>query len=82
MHNLFGDTHSINIKLDGHGYHFSEALEGEHVGDMLDYVHINVDELKRAYRDKLLQCDIPDQQRHLYLQELIAGLTTYTYLEK
>jgi arginine decarboxylase len=82
MHNLFGDTHSINIKLDNDGYHFYDLQEGEHVSDLLDYVHISVDELKAAYRDKLAKSGLGEQQRQDYEQELIAGLTAYTYLEK
>jgi arginine decarboxylase len=82
MHNLFGDTHSINIELDANGYHFSDFLEGEHVGDLLDYVHINPEELKAAFRDKLAHSDISTGQRQAYEQELDAGLIAYTYLER
>ncbi|WP_432743187.1 biosynthetic arginine decarboxylase [Methylobacter sp. G7] len=80
MHNLFGDTHSINIKLDDKGYHFYDLHEGEHVSDLLDYVHINSEELKTAYREKLANSDLSEQQRQDYERELIAGLTSYTYL--
>ena len=82
MHNLFGDTHSINIKLDDQGYHFYDLQEGEHVSDLLDYVHISSEELKTAYREKLAKSNLSAQQRQDYEQELIAGLTSYTYLEK
>ena len=82
MHNLFGDTHSINIKLDDNGYHFYDFQEGEHVSDLLDYVHISGEELKAAYRDKLAKSNLSDLERQDYEEELIAGLTSYTYLEK
>jgi arginine decarboxylase len=81
MHNLFGDTHAINIELDEQGYHFYDLQEGEHVSDLLDYVHISGEDLKTAYREKLANADIDPQQRQLFEQELIAGLTAYTYLE-
>jgi arginine decarboxylase len=82
MHNLFGDTHSINIELDDQGYHFYDLHQGEHVSDLLDYVHINSEDLKAAYREKLARSDLSERQRQEYEQELIAGLTSYTYLEK
>ncbi|MDD5267142.1 MAG: biosynthetic arginine decarboxylase [Methylococcales bacterium] len=82
MHNLFGDTHSINIKLDDNGYHFYDFQEGEHVSDLLNYVHISGEELKTAYREKLSKSKLSEQQRQDYEQELIAGLTSYTYLGK
>ncbi|GAB6140664.1 arginine decarboxylase [Methylosoma difficile] len=82
MHNLFGDTHSINIKIDNNGYHFYDLQEGEDVSELLDYVHISSEELKTAFREKLAHSDLSDGQRQEYEQELVAGLNAYTYLEK
>jgi len=82
MHNLFGDTHSINIKLDDNGYHFYDLQEGEDVSELLDYVHISSEELKTAFREKLAKSNLSAEQQQAYEKELIAGLTAYTYLEK
>ena len=82
MHNLFGDTHSINIKLDAEGYHFYDFQEGEHVSDLLDYVHISSEELKTAYRRKLADSALSEAEQQAFEHELVAGLTSYTYLEK
>jgi len=82
MHNMFGDTHAINIVLDDKGYQFYDLHQGEHVSDLLDYVHISVDDLKTAYRQKLADSPLSDEQRQAFEQELLAGLTSYTYLEK
>ncbi len=82
MHNLFGDTHSINIELDSEGYHFVEPNEGDHVNDLLEYVHIDPDELMQAYLKKLDQMELDNPQRMQFERELKAGLAAYTYLEK
>ena len=82
MHNLFGDTHSINIELDDNGYHFYDFHEGEHVSDLLDYVHISSDDLRAAFRKKLADNTLTDQQRQDFEAELLAGLKSYTYLSK
>lgn len=83
MHNLFGDTHSVNIELDGHGgYRLIEPMRGDGTDDLLRYVHIQPEELERAYRKKLIEANIPAEQRKLYESELIAGLSGYTYLEE
>ena len=82
MHNLFGDTHSINIKLDDEGFHFYDLHEGDPVSALLDYVHINSEELKIAYQHKLAHSTLSEQQRQDYEDEFVAGLTSYTYLEK
>ena len=82
MHNLFGDTHSINIELDGEGYRFGEFMEGEDVSELLDYVHIDTAALKTAYRQKLANTPLDAEQKQAFEQELSAGLNAYTYLEK
>jgi len=82
MHNLFGDTHSINIELDGAGYRFGDFMEGEDVSELLDYVHINTEALKTAYRQKLDGSALTTEQKQAFEQELLAGLNAYTYLEK
>lgn len=82
MHNLFGDTHSINIELDGDSYRLGEFMKGEDVSELLDYVHINTDALKAAYREKLQQSSLTNEQRQVFEQELLTGLNAYTYLEK
>ncbi len=82
MHNLFGDTHSINIKIDENGYQFFDLQEGEDVSELLDYVHISSDELKAAFKAKLAASDLSVELQQAYEQELNAGLNAYTYLEK
>ena len=60
MHNLFGDTHSVNVELDGQGgYRLLEPMHGDGADDMLRYVHIEPEELERAYRRKLLEANLP-----------------------
>ena len=82
MHNLFGDTHSVNVELDGNGgYRLVEPTRGDGADDLLRYVHIDPEELERAYRKKLFEAELAPDQRKLFESELIAGLSSYTYLE-
>ena len=82
MHNLFGDTHSVNVEVDPNGYHFQDPQEGDHVSDLLEYVHIDPEALKQAYATKLEQADLTEEQRQDFKKELEQGLRAYTYLEK
>ncbi len=83
MHNLFGDTHSVNVELDGAGgYRLVDPMHGDGADDMLRYVHIEPEELERAYRKKLLEARLPAERRKLFESELVAGLSSYTYLEE
>lgn len=82
MHNLFGDTHSINVELHEEGYRFTGFMEGEDVSELLNYVHIDTKKLKQGYQNKLDNSHLQPEQKHLIEQELAAGLNAYTYLEK
>ncbi len=83
MHNLFGDTDSIHVRLQQDGsYKFSQALQGDTVDSILRYVHFNPDELLEQYHAKLQASDLDAARRRLIRDELAAGLRGYTYLEK
>ncbi|MGZ8217310.1 biosynthetic arginine decarboxylase [Methylomagnum sp.] len=83
MHNLFGDTHSVNVALDGEGgFRLVDLMRGDGADELLRYVHIDPEELKRAYHKKLLEAELPAERRKLFESELMAGLGGYTYLEE
>ena len=82
MHNLFGDTHSVDVRLDSAGqYTVTETFNGDTVAGVLKYVNFDADTLLTAYRRKFADQGLntaPDQQ---LLAELADGLNGYTYLE-
>ena len=82
MHNLFGDTNSVNVDLTNDSYEVSKAKHGDSVDYVLRHVHYDTDEFIASYKNKLMAADIPEQQYEAYLAELKAGLTGYTYLEE
>ncbi|MFO8024725.1 biosynthetic arginine decarboxylase [Thiohalophilus sp.] len=82
MHNLFGDTDSINVVLDNDGNHqIEQVLYGDTVDSVLDYVHIRADLLLDSYQKKLAQADLDESESREYLSQLESGLKGYTYLE-
>ncbi|GAB6068014.1 arginine decarboxylase [Methylothermus subterraneus] len=83
IHNLFGDTHSVNVELDEHGrWRLTMPARGDHAADLLRYVHIPPEHLQREFRKKLAQLDLPAAERKLFENELVSGLNGYTYLEE
>ena len=81
-HNLFGDTHSVDVELgDADGYRFARPEPGERVEDLLRSVHYDPDRLFEVYRDKLVRCGVCGAERRRLLGELALGLRAYTYLE-
>ena len=82
-HNLFGDTHSVNVELLPDGSHRIYARHhGDNVGSVLGTVDFNVNNLKSIYRELVTASDIDGDSRDQYLGELEAGLEGYTYLEE
>lgn len=81
MHNLFGDTHSVVINIEDDGnIDLAYINEGDTVEDMMRYVHIDVDAIRKNYRELVARRVAPEEQESV-LNELEQGLGGYTYLE-
>lgn len=82
MHNLFGDTDSVNVELlpDG-SYQLTQVEQGDTVDDVLEYVHISAEDLLQTYQQKVADSGLSENIQSTYLEELEAGLRGYTYLE-
>ncbi|MDD3518229.1 MAG: biosynthetic arginine decarboxylase [Chromatiales bacterium] len=82
LHNLFGDTDSVNVELTDDGYRLGGREHGDTVDELLRYVHFDPVELLAAYRSKVAGADIGTERQVRVLGELEAGLAGYTYLEE
>ncbi|MGY0557375.1 arginine decarboxylase [Lysobacter sp. A421] len=84
IHNLFGDTDAVEVRVDGAadgGYRLAQQRRGDTTDVMLDYVGYKVDDLRANYRQKVAAANLPaDEADHLNAT-LEAGLTGYTYLD-
>jgi arginine decarboxylase len=81
MHNLFGDTDSVNIYQNQDGSAYSAGIEThDTIEDMLRYVHLSPEELMTHYRDKVASARISPRERTQYLDALRLGLTRSSYL--
>jgi arginine decarboxylase len=82
MHNLFGDTNSINVVVDEAGGYRLEDLEpGDRIDELLNYVHYSPARLLTQYKRKLERTRLSDAAKQQYYLELAAGLSGYSYLE-
>ena len=83
MHNLFGDTHSVDVRRNaGGGHTVSETIHGDTVARVLQYVNFEPAALLRAYQQKFAASGLPEEQQATLLEELGNGLEGYTYLEE
>jgi arginine decarboxylase len=82
MHNLFGDTDSVNLEIKPDGnYRFIEPQKGDTVKDLLEYVHFDSNELLQLFREKIVNTKLTVKQQNIFLEELEARISGYTYLK-
>ena len=82
LHNLFGDTDSVNVELQEDGsYRLFAAQHGDTVDAVLRYVNFDTARLHVAYQDKLATARLSDVERERFRAALEAGLAGYAYLE-
>ncbi|WP_110650540.1 biosynthetic arginine decarboxylase [Salinicola peritrichatus] len=82
LHNLFGDTDSVDVALDDNGeWRLSHVQQGDTVADVLGYVNFDAEALKQQLTEQLIASPLSVEERELFVEELSAGLSGYTYLE-
>jgi len=81
MHNLFGDTHAVNVLFIDKGYEFSGLHRGDSVDYIIRHIRFDPDQLHQQYRQKFTQANIDKEKSQAYLEELAEGLSGYSYLE-
>ena len=80
IHNLFGDTDAVNVRIAEDGFALDGLRRGDSSDMLLDYVGYRLDDLRAAYCDKIAAARVsPDEAQGLQAA-LEAGLTGYTYL--
>jgi arginine decarboxylase len=86
LHNLFGDTHAIHIRMDGDDYELEQVVEGESVAEVLDYVQFHetvlVDRMRRQVQAARNEGRLTAREANAFLRFYQQGLKGYTYLEE
>lgn len=81
MHNLFGDTDTVSVRVTDLGLiEMFDFQTGDTVEDVLKYVNLKPESFLHTYK-KLVEEYLPESSRASVLAELEAGLKGYTYLE-
>ncbi|MDE7376939.1 MAG: biosynthetic arginine decarboxylase [Muribaculaceae bacterium] len=85
MHNLFGDTNAVHVRVDKDGYEIDQIIEGETVADVLEYVQFNPKKLVRNVETWVAKSmkagKITPEEGRDFLSTYRSGLFGYTYLE-
>ncbi|MFC5742132.1 biosynthetic arginine decarboxylase [Dyella tabacisoli] len=82
IHNLFGDTDAVNVRVDGDSYVFAHKRSGDTTDLMLDYVGYDLEALRASYRERIAAAGMQGEAAEQLFVTLNAGLTGYTYLSE
>jgi arginine decarboxylase len=83
LHNLFGDTNAVHLRLteDG-GYEVGGVVRGNTITEVLNYVQFDTQMLVANFRRKVQNANgLSRNEANAFIADYIAGLAGYTYLE-
>jgi arginine decarboxylase len=85
LHNLFGDTNAVHVKLDDEGgYTVDHIVEGDTVEDVLAYVQYErrplIEKVRQIIERALRSNEISLEESARLLERYEQGLKGYTYL--
>jgi arginine decarboxylase len=84
LHNLFGDTNAVHIKLTPKGYQIEHVVKGDTMKEVVGYVQYDAEDLMENIRKKseqaLQEKCITLQESQRLMQNYESSLGRYTYL--
>jgi arginine decarboxylase len=85
LHNLFGDTNAVHVKVEDGTYKIDQVIDGETVAEVLDYVQYNPKKMVRSVESWVTSSVkagiITLEEGKEFLSNYRSGLYGYTYLE-
>ncbi|HET7620537.1 MAG TPA: biosynthetic arginine decarboxylase [Gemmatimonadaceae bacterium] len=82
LHNLFGDTNAVHVRLEPNGYAVTDLVHGDTVTEVLAYVQFRASDLLATFRRKVSAANtLTRQEANAFIADYVAGLEGYTYLE-
>lgn len=82
IHNLFGDTDTVDVRVNADGFALSNARRGDTSDKVLGYVGFEADALRAAFREKIAAAQLGEAEAMRIAADLESGLTAYTYLQE
>jgi arginine decarboxylase len=83
LHNLFGDTNAVHVRLTDSGYEIGDLVHGDTTTEVLNYVQFSAQDLIATFRRKIQNAGtrITRNEANAFIADYVAGLAGYTYLE-
>ncbi len=86
LHNLFGDTNAVHVRLTDDGYEIDQVIRGDRMSDVLRYVQyspeVMIDSVRRQAERALARGRINVEQMRLLMSHYEGSMLHYTYLSE
>lgn len=81
MHNLFGDTDSVDVTLSAQGeIKLGNLQQGDTIQHILNYVNFSSNSIHQCLHQQVEHSSLSNEEKSLFQQELLDSLNAYTYL--
>jgi arginine decarboxylase len=81
LHNLFGDTNSLDVKLLNDGqFEINDLVCGDTITNVLNFAHFDTKKLLQSYEKQLINAELGEDTIQFYLNELRSIFSQLTYL--
>jgi arginine decarboxylase len=84
LHNLFGDTNAVHVRLAEEGYYIAHVIKGDSVKEVLRYVEYDTEDMVERVRQQaeraLASGKMTLPQMRLLMRHYDESLDSYTYL--
>ncbi len=84
MHNLFGDTDAVHVRLTKKGYRIENLVKGDTISDVLKYVSFApndlLDQLRNDCEEGIISENLTSLQARTLMSKFESALRSYTYL--
>ncbi len=84
LHNLFGDTHAVHVRVTEYGYRVSHVIKGDTMADVLRFVEHQPESMIESVREQaeaaLSRGRMTLEQMKLLMRHYEKAMGSYTYL--
>ncbi len=85
LHNLFGDTNAVHVRLEDYGYSVSNVIKGDAIDEVLRYLQYDPEDMVERVRKQaeraLGQGRMSIEQLRTFMKHYEDSLRGYTYLQ-
>ncbi|MEM9069028.1 MAG: biosynthetic arginine decarboxylase [Myxococcota bacterium] len=85
LHNLFGDTNAVHVRLEEYGYSVANVIKGDAIDEVLRYLQYDPEDMVERVRKQaeraLVAGRMSLEQLRMFMRHYEKAMRSYTYLK-